>query len=126
MKIIIIILSVTFSALFALRNAEQFKQATNTGKPNDKWHLYEWLVKLCFALSIGLLTPIWWKKIFAVVMVGAIDFLVFPIFLNWRNGQRWDYLSDRGLDKFLKRFPSILLFTIKVILLIISITYYLK
>lgn len=125
MKIIILILSVAFSALFALRNAYQFKEGTNTGKPNDLWHLYEWFVKLCFALLVFVVTP-GWTRIAGLFMVAAIDFLVFPIILNAMNGQRWDYLSNRGVDRWLGKIPSPLLFTLKMIILIISVTFYLK
>lgn len=126
-KVIIIFTCVCFSVAFAIRNAYQRKEAGAYNREASKgWHLWEVVIKVCFAFAVAMLTETWFHKGFALLMVASIDFLVFPFVLNIRTGQRWDYLSSNGIDKFLKKIPSLVLFTVKMILLVISVTYYFK
>lgn len=125
-KVLIIGVCIFFSVAFAIRNGYQRKEAGAYNKDaSDGWHLWEFIVKCCFALAIALLTEGWFHKGFAVLMVGSIDFFFFPLVLNRRTGQRWDYLSDKRVDKFLKKIPSPALLTIKLILLLVSGFYFL-
>lgn len=125
-KFIIITLCIFFSVAFAIRNAYQRQEVgVRIPKASKGWHLWEAIVKACFAVVIALLTHDIFHSWFALLMVISIDFFFFPLILNIRTGQRWDYLSNSGVDKFLKKIPVLLLFTIKMILLIVSITYYL-
>lgn len=126
-KILILILSVLFSVFFAIRNAYQRKEAgVAYNLYNHKWHQWEFLVKTCVALIIGISTNNWFHGIFGVLAFISIDFLLFPLILNIKTKQAWFYLSDSGIDKFLRKFNPVLLFTLKLILLTISLTFYFK
>lgn len=126
MKVAVIILSVLFSVAFAIRNAYQRKEAGEQNPQASKmWHLWEVVVKCCFGLVVVLFTETWFHKIFAGLMVASLDFIIFPYILNRRTGQRWDYLSNRGVDKFLRKLHPALLLFIKIVLCVVSVTYYL-
>lgn len=127
MKVIILLICILFSVAFANRNAWQ-RQEVGVANPkaSKKWHLWEFIVKCCFAAAIALLTETWFHKGFALLMVTAIDFIVFPAVLNLRTAQKWDYLSATGIDGYLRKIPTLVLFTLKMILLIISVTFYFR
>lgn len=126
-KTFIILACILFSVAFANRNAWQ-RQEVGVANPkaSKKWHLWEFIVKCCFAFVIALLTDTWFHRGFALLMVTSIDFFLFPLVLNLRTGQRWYYLSDSGIDKLLKKIPSPVLLVIKLIMVMVSVTYYLK
>ena len=125
-KIITIIISILFSIFFAIRNAYQREEAgTAYNLYNHKWHQWEFLVKCCMAILVGLSANNWFHGIFGTLMFTSIDFFIFPLVLNLKTKQSAFYLSNSGIDKFLRKFNPILLLMIKLILIIISITYYL-
>lgn len=123
-KLLVVFICAMFSIAFAFRNAYQREESGVNHNANRKWHLWEFIIKLCFALVVGVLTPLWFHKVFGVLMVTSIDFLLFPLVLNFRTKQKWYYLSDNGIDKFLKKINPHLLFVVKMILVVISVTYY--
>lgn len=126
MKILVILISILFSVAFAIRNAYQRQEVgVYNAKASKGWHLCEFIVKCCFALVIGLLTNDIFHSWFAILMVASIDFFIFPLVLNLRTGQHWGYVSNNGIDRYLRKLPNVLLTMIKLILLLVSATYYL-
>lgn len=125
-KVIIVFTCVLFSVSFAIRNAYQRQEVgVRIPQASKGWHLWEVVVKLCFALVIALLTKDIFHSWFAFLMVVSIDFFFFPVVLNLRTGQHWGYVSNNGIDRYLRKIPNVLLLMIKLILLLISLTYYL-
>lgn len=125
-KVIIILTCVLFSVAFAIRNAYQRQEVgVRIPQASKGWHLWEVIVKGCFALVIALLTHDWFHSCFAVLMVASIDFFIFPLVLNLRTSQHWGYVSNQGIDRYLRKLPNVLVLMIKLILLLVSVTYYL-
>lgn len=124
-KISVIFICILFSVAWGFRNAYQRQEVGAYNRKASKgWHLWEVIVKFCFALVIALLTNDIFHSWFAFLMVVSIDFFFFPMVLNIRTGQHWGYLSTNGIDKYLRKIPNLLLLVIKLILLLISVTYY--
>lgn len=125
-KIAVILICILFSVAWGFRNAYQRQEVgAYIPQASKGWHLWEVVIKFCFAFVVALLTHDIFHSWFAFLMVVSIDFFFFPIVLNLRTGQHWGYVSKNGIDKYLYKIPNVLLLLIKLILLLISITYYL-
>lgn len=124
-KLFVIAICILHPVAFAFRNGYQREEAGNNLRANRKWHLWEFIVKCCFVALVVALTEGWWFKGWGLLMATSLDFLIFPAVLNRRTDQPWDYLSDYGVDKFLKKIPSYVLIVIKAILCFVSVVYYL-
>ena len=126
LKITTILTTILFSVSFAIRNAYQREEAgVAYNLYNQRWHQWEFLVKCCVAILIGLSANNWFHGVFGVLMFTSIDCFLFPLILNLKTKQSAFYLSNTGIDKVLRKFNPVLLLMIKLILIIISITYYL-
>lgn len=124
MNLLIIAITILFSVSWAIRNGYQRKESGINHNANRGWHRWEFIIKCCFAAVVFLLTEGWWFRGWGLLMVASIDFLLFPIVLNRRTGQNWDYLSPNGIDKYLRKIPSHFLFVIKCLLAIVSSFFY--
>ena len=73
-------------------------------KKQDPWHRWGTVQVGIFYASLSYIWmgPTW----YALLVFGIAVILRFPQFTllhNWFKGDRWSYLSDRGIDGFIKR-----------------------
>lgn len=69
-----------------------------------QWHIWGAVQVALFYLAISYLAfGISWLSLLTFTVLSALRFPMFNIMHNLIKGDKWDHLSDKGIDGFVKR-----------------------
>lgn len=129
MKLLYLLFTILFPVLFAFRNSEQLKELNSTTehlrhKHNRRWHGYQFVIQILFALVIAIPQETWFYRGMAFLMAGAWFWLLFDVLVNRLSDRPGLYLSENGIDKILQRIGEVPTLIVKIILIMVSTTWF--